>query len=281
MRIALLGAGGKMGCRLTDNLLKTSYEVRHVEISERGKAALAQRGISSTSAEEAVLDSDVVVLALPDNRIAGITAELAHRFKPGAMLMALDIAAPIAGVLPKRDDLTHFVTHPCHPSIFGDEEDYESRRDFFGFRARQNIVCCLMQGPEEAYSVGEQVARALYAPVIRTHRCTPVQMAVLEPVLSETVLGTCLTVIREAMDEAIQRGVPAEAARDFLLGHIKVELGIVFQEFEGATFSDGALQAIDAAKSRLFQPDWKRVFDSESMMESIRQITGTAARVER
>jgi hypothetical protein len=131
-----------------------------------------------------------------------------------------------------------------------------------------------MQGPEEAYAVGEQVARAIYAPVLRAHRCTPVQMAILEPVLSETVLGTCLTVIREAMDEAVQRGVPAEAARDFLLGHIKVELGIVFQEFEGATFSDGALQAIEAAKARLFRPDWKRVFDSDSMMESIRQITG-------
>jgi hypothetical protein len=103
-------------------------------------------------------------------------------------------------------------------------------------------------------------------------------MAILEPVLSETVLGTCLTVVREAMDEAIRRGVPAEAARDFLLGHIKVELGIVFQEFEGATFSDGALQAIDVAKSRLFQPDWKRVFDSESMMESTRQIAGIASR---
>jgi hypothetical protein len=275
--VALLGAGGKMGCRLTDNLRKTDYEVRYVEISERGKAALAERGISPVPAKEAVSESDVVVLALPDNRIGSVTAELAPHFRNGAMLVALDIAAPLAGVLPKRTDLTYFITHPCHPSIFGNEDDPEHRGDFFGFRAPQNIVCCLMQGPEEAYALGEQVARALYAPVLRAHRCTPVQMAILEPVLSETVLGTCLTVIREAMDEAIQRGVPAGAARDFLLGHIKVELGIVFQEFEGATFSDGALQAIEAAKTRLFRSDWKRVFDSDSMMESIRQITGTAA----
>jgi hypothetical protein len=40
---------------------------------------------------------------------------------------------------------------------------------------------------------------------------------------------------------------------------LKVELGIVFQEFEGATFSDGALQAIEVAKTRLFQRDWKSV----------------------
>jgi hypothetical protein len=278
MQIALIGAGGKMGRRLTDNLLKTTYDVRYVETGERGRAALATRGISPVPIDEAVRDSEIVVLALPDNRIGSVTAEIASQFRSGAMLMTLDIAAPLAGVLPKREDLAYFITHPCHPSIFSEEDDPEARRDFFGFRARQNIVCSLMQGPEEAYSLGEQVARALYAPVLHSHRCTPLQMAILEPVLSETVLGTCLTVVREAMDEAIRRGVPAEAARDFLLGHIKVELGIVFQEFEGATFSDGALQAIEVAKSRLFQPDWKRVFDSEAMMESTRQIAGIESR---
>ena len=101
-------------------------------------------------------------------------------------------------------------------------------------------------------------------------------MALLEPVLSETVLGTCLTIVGEAMDEAVRRGVPEAAARDFLLGHLKVELGIVFQLFEGATFSDGAVKAIDQARRHLFQPDWKKVFETESIMESIRQITGAA-----
>ena len=273
MRVALLGAGGKMGCRLTDNLLKTDYEVSHVEISDRGIRALATRGITAVPVNDAVRNSEVVVLALPDNRIGAVTAELADDFRPGTMLLALDIAAPIAGTLPKRDDLSVFVSHPCHPSIFGNEDDPEARRDFFGgYRARQNIVCCLMQGPEEAYNVGEQVARALYAPVLHSHRCTAKQMAILEPVLSETILGTCLTIVREAMDEAIDRGVPPEAARDFLLGHLKVELGIVFQEFEGATFSDGALQAIASAKKRLFRDDWKRVFHEEAVIESIRQI---------
>jgi len=58
---------------------------------------------------------------------------------------------------------------------------------------------------------------------------------------------------------------------------LKVELGIVFQEFEGATFSDGALQAIDEARKRLFRPDWKNVFEPEAMMESIRHIAGKPA----
>jgi hypothetical protein len=269
-----MGAGGKMGCRIADNLRKTQYTVRHVEVGERGKAALAQRGITTLPAEEALNGTDVVILALPDNRIGRITSELEPHFRSGVMLMALDIAAPLAGDLPKRDDLVYFVTHPCHPSVFGGETEPAAQRDFFGgVHARQNIVCSLVQGPEENYALGEAIARAIYAPVLNSHRCTAEQMAILEPVLSETVLGTCLTIVREAMDEAVKLGVPEAAARDFLLGHLKVELGIVFQLFEGATFSDGALKAIDEAKRSLFRPDWKKVFEREAIAESIRQIT--------
>ena len=101
---------------------------------------------------------------------------------------------------------------------------------------------------------------------MRSHRCTVEQMILLEPVLSETVLATCLTVIRQATDEAVRRGVPAEAARDFVLGHLRVELAIVFQEKKGAVFSDGALKAIDAAMPALFRPDWKKVFEPEAVL---------------
>jgi hypothetical protein len=102
-------------------------------------------------------------------------------------------------------------------------------------------------------------------------------MAILEPVLSETVLGTCLTIVGEAIEEAVKMGVPEAAARDFLLGHLKVELGIVFKLFEGATFSDGALKAIDEAKRSIFQPDWKKVFEPAAIKESIRRITAPVA----
>ena len=136
------------------------------------------------------------------------------------------------GTCPQRDDLTFFVTHPCHPSVFGGETEAAAQLDFFGgIHAKQNIVCSLLQGPEESYALGEDIARVIYAPVVNSHRCTADQMAILEPVLSETVLGTCLTIVREAMDEAVKLGVPEAAARDFLLGHLKVELGIVFQLF--------------------------------------------------
>ncbi len=272
--ITLMGAGGKMGLRLTDNLRKTDYKVWHVEISERGRAALAERGIATAPVEEALAQSKIVILALPDRLIGPVTHELAPQLLSGTMLIMLDIAAALAGVLPKRDDLIYFVTHPCHPSVFGLETDPKAQRDFFGcLYARQNIVCSLVQGPEEAYAQGEAVARAMYAPVERSHRCAPEQMGILEPVLSETVLATCLTVIREAMDEAIRRGVPPEAARDFLLGHMKVELAIVFEEVPGAVFSDGALKAIAEAKRVLFQPDWKKVFEPGALLHSVREIT--------
>jgi hypothetical protein len=275
-RITLLGAGGKMGLRIAANLQRTDYEVRYVEIGERGKSALAQLGLSAVPIETALENTEAIILALPDNRIAAVTAQIEPLLRPEAMLIALDIAAPLAGGLPQRNDLSYFVTHPCHPSVFGGETDPRAQLDFFGGEhARQNIVCALLRGPEEAYANGEAIARAIYAPVVDAHRCTAEQMAILEPVLSETVLGACLTIVGEAMQEAVKLGVPEAAARDFLLGHLKVELGIVFQLFEGATFSDGALQAIEEAKRTLFQPDWKKVFQRDVWMESIRKITAT------
>ena len=273
--IALLGAGGKMGCRCTDNLLKSDYQVAHVEISEPGKAALAERGISTVALETAVATADAVILAIPDRAIGKISHQVVPLLRPDTLVIILDAAAPYAGELPKRPDISYFVTHPCHPPVFNDECDPEARRDFFGgIRAKQHIVCGLMQGPEEAYAFGEQVARTIFAPVMNAHRCTVEQLAILEPVLSETVAATCVVLIHEAMEEAIRRGVPVAAARDFLLGHINIELALVFGELKTARFSDGAIKAIDEAKKVLFKPDWKRVFEPEEMMASVQKITG-------
>jgi hypothetical protein len=93
----------------------------------------------------------------------------------------------------------------------------------------------------------------------------------LEPVLSETVAATCVVVIEEAMQEAIRRGVPATAARAFILGHVGVELAIVFGEV-GSPFSDGALKAIEAAKTRIFRDDWKAVYEHAAVAASVAEI---------
>lgn len=272
-RIALIGAGGKMGTRIADNLKRTDHDVRYVEINPRGIEALAQRDITPCNLEAALAGAEAVILAVPDNRIGRVASEIGHLVEPGAMLIVLDAAAPFAGELSKHSNLTIFVTHPCHPPIFNDETNVEARTDFFGgIAAKQHIVCALMQGPEEAYALGETIARQIYAPVMRAHRVTVEQMAILEPVLSETVTATCLTVIREAVEEAIRRGVPEQAARDFVLGHLNVELAIVFQELPNGTFSDGALKAIEKAKHALFRPDWKSVFEPDAIRRSVLDI---------
>ena len=45
--------------------------------------------------------------------------------------------------------------------------------------------------------------RSIWAPVMRSHRVTVEQMAMLEPGLSETVCASLLDVMREAMDEVV------------------------------------------------------------------------------
>jgi D-apionate oxidoisomerase len=74
-----------------------------------------------------------------------------------------------------------------------------------------------MQGPEADCAKGEQICREMFAPVMTSHRVTVEQMAILEPALSETVVATCMVIIREAIDEAVRRGVPQQAAMDFIL----------------------------------------------------------------
>ncbi|HMO56567.1 MAG TPA: phosphogluconate dehydrogenase C-terminal domain-containing protein [Roseiflexaceae bacterium] len=272
--IALLGAGGKMGLRITDRMRDSEYAMRYIEIDPERQGRLHERGVTVTPQDEALADADVVIMALPDALIGRLAPAIVAPLKPGAMVICLDPAAPMAGQLPPRNDITYFITHPCHPPVFNDEIDLEARHDYFGaIKARQHIVCALMQGPEEAYEQGVAIARLMFAPVMNAHRITTEQMAILEPALAETLAATCITIIREGLDEAIRRGVPPEAARDFLLGHINIELAIVFGQVS-SPFSDGAIKAIEQAKSVLFQPDWKRIFEPEAIQQSVNDISG-------
>jgi hypothetical protein len=96
-------------------------------------------------------------------------------------------------------------------------------------------------------------------------------MAILEPAMSETCSATFIVAIKEAMDEAIKRGVPAEAAKDFILGHINVQLAIVFEQIDWR-MSEGAYLVIREAMKRIFRPDWKGVFDRDEVKQSVRAI---------
>lgn len=271
--VTIMGAGGKMGYRCSVNLHESGYDVRHVEVSEAGRKRLEQIGIRCRNEDEALPDSDAVILAVPDNLIRKVSNAISPKLKSGTMLLALDAAAPFAGHLPPRKDLVYFVTHPCHPPIFNDETDLDAKRDYFGgVKAKQHIVCSLMQGPESAYALGEEIARRMFAPVMRAHKVTVEQMALLEPALSETVSATCISVIKEAMEEAIRRGVPPQAARDFIEGHMTVQIAILFGHLPGAVFSDAANRAVEHAKRSVFQPDWKKVFEPSAVDESIKLI---------
>lgn len=270
--IALFGAGGKMGARLTKNLMGSPYAVRHVEVSAVGQQRLKDvLGITCVAPEAAVDGADVVILAVPDTLIGRVAAQVAPQLKPGTMVMTLDAAAPFAGHLPQRPDLVYFVAHPCHPTIFSPE--VHTGPDYFGgVTAPQSIVSALMQGPDEAFALGEDIAKRIYAPILRSYRVTVEQMALLEPGLSETVCATLLDVMREAMDEVVSRGVPADAARDFLLGHMTILSAVIFKQIPGQ-FSDACNKAITFGKPRLMRDDWKQVFDRAEIADSIRRIT--------
>ncbi|MFW5680801.1 MAG: phosphogluconate dehydrogenase C-terminal domain-containing protein, partial [Pseudomonadota bacterium] len=137
--------------------------------------------------------------------------------------------------------------------------------------AGQAIVSALMQGPEEHFALCEEVAKLIYQPVIRSHRTTVEGMALLEPALSETIGATLVTALREATDAVVAKGVPKEAAMDFMLGHLGIELAILFEEFPGQ-FSDGAKLAIAQAKPKLLRDDWLRVLEPDEVMASVKAI---------
>jgi hypothetical protein len=273
--IALLGAGGKMGCRLIDNLKDhPDYNLLCIEVSEAGLARMREKGVSPTPQEEALPRAQVVILAVPDALIGKISAEIVPQLNPGTIVMGLDPAAGYAGVFPVRSDITYFAAHPCHPPLFLEDRTREAQTDWFGgYHARQSVVCALIQGSEEHYALGEKIAAAMYAPILRMHRITVEQMAILEPGVVETTCATLVSGMKEALDEAIRMGVPEQAAWDFVMGHIRIELAILFG-YAGFPFSDGAKLAIEKARAKIFQPDWKQnVLSLPAIQQQVRDIT--------
>jgi D-apionate oxidoisomerase len=272
--IALFGAAGKMGSRIRKRLEKNrQYTCLYVEAGEAAQELLIQLNHAPTPPDVAAAQADVVILAVPDRNLGRIAHATVPLMKPGAMLVCLDPAAPYAGELPERKDIAYFVTHPCHPPVVNDETDPEARRDFFGaIKAKQHVVAALMQGNEEDYALGEQIVRTIFAPVMNVYRVTVEQMAILEPALSESVVLTCMVIMTEAIDEAIRRGVPEQAARDFVLGHMNVNIGILFKYID-AELSDGAKMAVERGKMSLFKPNWKAIFEPANVLAEVKAIT--------
>lgn len=275
IKVTLVGAGGKMGMRLTRNLKDDpKYDMSYMEVSQEGIRRLAGLGISPGKEDSLIPEAGIVILAVPDTILGKVSEKVVPKMKKGAMVYTLDPACALAGKLFHRDDLNYFIAHPSHPSVFNWEPTEEAQRDYFGGNmAKQTVVCALYKGEESSYAMGEQLAVSMYAPVSKAFRITAAQMGMLEPALVETLCSTLQVIVREALDVVIEKGVPAEAAREFLLGHLNIQLAVIYNQIPGAVFSDAANKAIVRGKPLLIQPDWKKVFEPENIMEQIRDIT--------
>lgn len=83
--VSVIGAGGKMGTRVTNNLAKHSDEVELLfcETSDGGIASIQARGFSTVATDTAVPRSDIVVLAIPDVLIKTVSVGIVKMMRPG------------------------------------------------------------------------------------------------------------------------------------------------------------------------------------------------------
>lgn len=272
--VAILGAGGKMGARIARKIHESAHSLIALEISEPGRARLADLGVPLTEGDEWISTVDVVVLALPDNAIEKVAHDLIPRLKSGTIVVILDAAAPYADVLPERADITYFIGHPCHPPLFNDETDPAARTDYHGGIAKQAIVCALMQGPEEHYAIGANICETMWSPVTRTHRVTTEQLAILEPGLSEMVAMPFVETMVHAVDECAEKyGIDRQAALDFMIGHLNVEIAMWFG-YSPKVPSDAALRLMEFAKTIVVRDEWRDALKPEKVKEAARLIAG-------
>ncbi|RPE76367.1 MULTISPECIES: phosphogluconate dehydrogenase C-terminal domain-containing protein [unclassified Frondihabitans] len=268
--VAVIGAGGKMGQRVSNNLAKSSYTTLYAEASPAGVAHIESLGRTVTATDEAVKGADVVILAVPDVVLGKVSESVVPAMKSGAIILTLDPAAAYAGLLAARDDIHYAVAHPCHPSVFLERTTKEEWADTFGGVAAPQEVIAALEGVDESSPVRElatQVISTIYAPVIAVHYVTVKQLAVLEPTLVETIACMVGAFLKEALEETIDGvGVPYEAARAMLYGHTWIALT---NGLRGSNpFSDACHIAMDYGRESIVKDDWKKIFD-DSELDSV------------
>lgn len=278
-KVVLLGAGGKMGNRITANMKdESAYDIAYIEISEVGRKNLKERfGVEATSSYEPLKDCDIVVFAVPDVLIKKVSAEVIPMLKAGSTVIGLDPAAHYGKVMLMRDDLKYFVVHPCHPSLFPftDNLSIEAQKDWFGGvgAAEMDVVCAIHQGDDEDYAENEAFARVMFKPIRKCFRVTIEQMIMLEPALVESITAPLVKGMKMAVDACIAKGVPEDAVMAFVMGHLKVQFGVLFG-YAGFPFSDGANLALERAMDIIFKPNWiENIMNREAVDKSVYEIT--------
>ncbi|MFL6063996.1 MAG: phosphogluconate dehydrogenase C-terminal domain-containing protein [Friedmanniella sp.] len=261
LTIAVVGAGGKMGMRVSNNLADSEHTVYYSENSPAGRQRTTEAGRTVTDTATAVAAADVVILAVPDIALAPVSAEIVPQLRPGTIMLTLDPAAAYANLLHRRDDVEYAVAHPCHPSVFLQRRTEAELNDTFGgIAAPQEVVAALESEDEGKRAVAEEVIRLMYAPVLDVHWVTVKQLAYLEPTLVETVACMVGDLLREALHETVHTvGVPEPAARAMLLGHVQVALANTLKGDN--PFSDACLIAMDYGREKIIKEDWKAIFD--------------------
>ena len=272
LKIAVVGAGGKMGMRVSDNLQHSAHDVGYVENSPAGQQRTLDAGRSLTESTTAVRDADVVILAVPDVALGPVSAQLVPDLPSGTVVLTLDPAAAYANLLYKRGDIEYAVAHPCHPSVFLQRKTEAELNDTFGgIAAPQDVVATLESGNADKQAVAETVIRLMYAPVVDVHWVTVKQLAYLEPTLVEVVACMVGDLLNDALQQTIHTaGVPEPAARAMLMGHIQVALA---NGLRGDNpFSDACLIAMDYGREKIIKEDWKSIFNDEELDYVLKQM---------
>jgi ketol-acid reductoisomerase len=152
--VAVIGAAGVQGAQVSGRLIAAgTYEVLCVEAGA-GVERLQERGLTATPLHEAAQRADAAIIAVPDELIATVAAEVVPVLAPGSLALVLDAAAPFVTELVPRDDVSLMITHPCHPSVFTTQLTADGHRDFAGGVTGQDIMCCLVRGAEDHYATG-------------------------------------------------------------------------------------------------------------------------------
>jgi hypothetical protein len=273
MIVSVIGAGGKMGTRVTNNLVKhpDTVELKFCETSAGGIAAIRERGYDTVPAETAVPASQIIILAVPDKIIQIVSVGIVKMMTPGSTLVILDPAAAVARELALRDDCTFVVTHPCHPSYFLDQDTYEARHDYFGGVAgKQDIVMAKIQGSDENFAKARSICEMMFAPVEHSYVMGMRDIAFLEPTLVEILGATTLYAMAETVKEAERRGIPRAAAESFLSGHIyNLSSNFLGKMGPNVKVSDACLVAIDIGNRLVLREDWKKIWEDEVLDKAI------------
>ncbi len=272
LTIAVIGAGGKMGLRVSSNLQRSEHTVFYSESSPAGRERTTDAGRVVTDTPAAVAEADVVILAVPGIALAPVSAEVVPQLRPGTVVLTLDPAAAYANLLFLRSDVEYAVAHPCHPSVFLQRRTPDELADTFGgIAAPQEVVAALESGDAEKIAATERVIRQMYAPVVDVHWVTVKQLAYLEPTLVEVVACMVGSLLNEALQETVHTvGVPEPAARAMLMGHVQVALA---NGLRGDNpFSDACLIAMDYGRDKIIKDDWKSIFNDAELDTVLKQM---------